>query len=150
MTMKIDWDSPEVFQLKECYDLAARFAKLDTVREVLREKSKKIDQSANSVPTPDNSTCPRSEMQPLSRAVYALTLEGFAANDNGRFVYEPIMASLPDSAEKEFVLALLSLRDGTDETHRLEAIKHIRAANSLAPNDPRYIALANILFEADR
>ena len=44
------WDSIEAFQLKECYDLATQFEKLDTAKDVLRERSKKIDIPKNYVP----------------------------------------------------------------------------------------------------
>lgn len=145
-----NWDSIEAFQLKECYDLAAQFEKLDTARSVLRERSKKIDIPENYIPVQANASYPESEMQVVSEAIYGLTLEGFAASENTGFKYAHKIDGLPDSAEKEYVLALLSLRNGTNETQRLEALRHISVALSYSPNDPRYIALADILKDADK
>lgn len=45
MVNKNNWNRNEVSQLKECYDLAIQFEKLDTVRDVLRKKIKKIGSS---------------------------------------------------------------------------------------------------------
>lgn len=110
-------DNLESFQLKECYDLAVQFEKHDTARDILREKSKKIDIQKNGIPI--QAVCTETEM----------TLS---------------------SAEKEYILALLALRNGTNETQRFKALKHIRTALSDSPNDPRYIALAAVLQDAER
>lgn len=144
------WDSIEAFQLKECYDLATQFEKLDTARDVLREKSKKIDLPKNYIPVQADATYQETEMQVVSEAIYALSLEGFAASENAGFKYSHKINSLPSSAEKEYVLALLALRNGTNETQRLDALRHISVALSYSPNDPRYIALAGVLQDVDK
>lgn len=145
-----DWDNIEAFQLKECYELATQFEKLDTARNVLREKSKKIDIPQNYVPVQADATYQETEMQIVSEAIYGLSLEGFAASENSGFKYAHKINNLPSSAEKEFVLALLALRSGTNETQRLEALRHISVALSYSPNDPRYIALASVLQDVDK
>ena len=144
------WDSIEAFQLKECYDLATQFEKLDTARDVLREKSKKIDISKNYIPVQEDTTYEETEMQIVSEAIYGLTLEGFAASENTGFKYAHKINNLPSSAEKEYVMALLALRNGTNETQRLDALRHISVALSYSPNDPRYIALATVLQDIDK
>lgn len=144
------WDSLEAFQLKECYDLAARFETLDTARAVLREKSKGIDIPQNYVPVQADVSYPETEMQIASEIIYALTLEDFAASDRTGFKYSHKMNDLADSGEKEFILALLSLRDGTNVTQRIDAMRHIRAALKHSPDDPRYITLAEILQDVDK
>ena len=144
------WDSLEAFQLKECYDLATQFVKIDTVMEVLRDKSKKIDIPKNYIPVQADVTYQESEMQIVSEALYELTLEGFAVSENTGFKCAHKISNLPSSAEKEYILALLSLRNGTNEMQRLEALKHISVALSYSPNDPRYIALASVLQDVDK
>ena len=89
-------------------------------------------------------------MQIVSEAIYGLTLEGFAASGNTAFKYAHKINNLPSSAEKEYVLALLALRNRTDEEQRLYALRHISVALSYSPNDPRYIALANVLQDIDK
>lgn len=142
-------DSIEAFQLKECYDLATQFEKLDIAKDVLREKSKKIEIPKNYIPVQADATYEETEMQIASEAIYGLTLEGFAASENTGFKYAHKINNLPSSAEKEYVLALLALRNGTNETQRLDALRHISVALSYSPNDPRFIALASVLQDID-
>ena len=143
-------DSIEAFQLKECYELSTQFERLDTAKEVLRERSKRLDVSMNYAPVQTDVSYQETEMQIMSEAIYGLTLEGFAASEKNGFRYAHKIDSLPSSAEKEFVLALLSLRNGTNETQRIDALRHISVALSYSPNDPRFITLANILQEAEK
>ena len=143
------WDSIEAFQLKECYDLAAQFEKLDTARDVLRKKSKKIEIPRNYIPVLAGTTYVETEMQVISEAIYGLTLEDFAASESTGFKYAHKINSLPSSAEKEYLLALLALRNGKSETQRLDALRHISVALSYSPYDPRYIALAKVLQDVD-
>lgn len=150
MTDVNKWDSIEAFQLKECYNLATQLEKLDIAKEVLREKSQKIDIPINYIPVQADATYQETEMQVVSEAIYGLTLEGFTASENTGFKYVPKINNLPSSAEKEYLLALLALRNGTNETQRLGALRHISAALSYSPNDPRYIALASVLKDVDK
>ncbi len=136
--------------MKECYDLATQFEKLDTARDVLREKSKKIDIPKNYIPVQADATYQETDMQIVSEAIHGLSLEGFAASENTGFKYAHKINNLPVSAEKEYVLALLALRNGTNETQRLDALRHISVALSYSPNDPRYIALASVLKDVDK
>lgn len=143
-------DNVQSFQLKECYDLAARFEKFDTARDILREKSKRIKNSKKYVSVQKGLLDGETEMQIISEAIYELTLEGLVGSKNTRFHCIYKIENLPNSAEKEYILALLDLRSGTDETHRLSALRHISAALSHSPNDPRYITLASILQDVDK
>lgn len=143
-------DSLEAFQLKECYELAARFAKLDTAKDVLRKKSEKLDIPMNYIPVQTDAVYPETKMQTVSKALYELSLEGFSSSEKTTFKNAYKISGLSDSAEKEFILALLSLRNGSNETQRLEALGHISAALSYSPNDPRFIALADILQKAGK
>lgn len=143
------WDSIEAFQLKECYDLATLFEKLDTARDVLREKSKKLNIPKNYIPVQADATYQETEMQIVSEVIYRLSLEGLAASESDGFKFAYKINNLPSSAEKEFVLALLALRNGTNETQRLDSLRHIRVALTYSPNDPRYIAFASVLQDVD-
>lgn len=148
MIEKIAMDGLEAFQLKECYELALQYEKLDLAKDVLRKKTKRIDVSMNYSPVQTDVSYQESEMQVLSEALYNLSLEGFNASDDSGFQYAYKIDNLPASAEKEFILALISLRRGTNETQRLDALRHISVALSYSPNDPRFIVLADILQQA--
>ena len=144
-----DLDSMKAFQLKECYELAAQYEKLDIARAILREKSKRIELPNNYIPVQTDEYYPETDMQILSEVIYGLSLEGFTASENSGSKYTYKINNLPNSAEKEYVLALLALRNGTNETQRLEALRHISMALSFSPDDPRYIALASVLKDTD-
>lgn len=148
MAKDISLDSLEAFQLKECYELASQFEKLDIAKNVLRDKAKKLDIPTNYAPVQTDAVYQETEMQIVSEALYELTLEGFAASEKTGFKYAYKINNLPASAEKEYLLTLLALRNGTNETQRLDAIRHLSVALSFSPNDPRFIALAKVLQEA--
>lgn len=143
------WNGVEACLLKECYDLASQFERLDTARYILREKSKRIETEKSYIPTLSDASYRESEMHVLSEIVYGLTLDGVTDSESSATQYMHKLSSLPNSAEKEYVLALLALRDGTSVTQRLDALRHISAALNSSPNDPRYIALARVLQDAD-
>ena len=148
MSKSNDWDSVEAFLLKECYNLASYFETNDSAKNILREKSKKIDIPVDYIPARVDASYNESEMQIASEALYELTLEGFAASEKSGFKSEYKINNLPNSAEKEFLLALISLRNGTNETQRIDALRHLSVALSFSPNDPRFIALTKVLQEA--
>lgn len=141
-------NSLESFQLKECYELATQFERLDQAKEVLREKSKKLDIPMNYAPVQTDAKYQKTEMQIASEVIYGLSLEGFSASESTGYKQAYKIENLPSSAEKEYILALLSLRNGVNETQRLDALRHISIALSFSPDDPRFIALANVLQDA--
>lgn len=141
-------DNIEAFQLKECYELSIKFEKLDIAQEVLRKRSKRLDISMNYTPVQVDAPYQETEMQVVSKAIYELALEGITVPEKTSFKYAYKIDGLSNSAEKEFVLALLSLRNGTNETQIIDALRHISAALNYSPNDPRFITLAQILQEA--
>lgn len=135
--------------LRECYDLASQYEQLDAAKNILRDKSKRLD---NNDSYSDQCFMPiyESYMQIISGALYELSLEGHTATDNRETRFIQRTYDLSETAEKEFVLALLALRNGRSETQRLEALNHIRKAQEYSPNDPRYLALATILINASQ
>ena len=143
-----NWDSMEMFLLKECYDLAGRHAPQEGARDVLRGKSAQIDLPGNYVPAQNDVDYPQTEMQVISEAMFKLTLEGYAASGGDEFSLSYKVNALPSSAEKEYFLALMALRNGMNESRRTEALRHLSLALAKAPNDPRYIALQYILIDA--
>ena len=135
---------------KECYDLAAQYEQLDAAKNVLREKSKRL---GNAEQVNDQGLLPAGETatQIVSEALYELSLEGYAGSDNNRPVrYLSRINELPDSGDKEYLLALLSLRNRMNETTRIEAMGHVARALSYSPNDPRYKVLSEILMRPVR
>ncbi len=86
----------------------------------------------------------------LMRAVVSLSLtaEGYeSAVDPGKV--NGALAALPDSAEKEYLLALAALRGDRGNAARVAAVRHISRALAFAPGDPRCQALAEVLAEEE-
>lgn len=138
-------------QLKECYELAVRFEKNDKAKDVIREKIKRLeDQKDNIIQEYADTIHSEHEMEILSDIICVLASEDSTYSDNLEMMFSHKINSVPDSAEKEFVLALLSLRSGTNETQRLEAVRHLSAALNYSPDDPRFIALVTVLQEAQK
>lgn len=150
MVSENTWDSAEAEILKECYDLAVQYEQNVASQEILREKSKRIDFPPNYVPAQVDVSHNVTEMEVVSEALYELTHEGYSVAENTGFRRSYNINNLPNSAEKEYMLALLALSNGTQETQRLSALSHISVALSYSPNDPRFLALASVLQDVDK
>ncbi len=138
-------DSMEACLLKECYELAALAARSEDTGMLLKAKAEGVDIADNYIPQVQGDTCPSTEMQVSSTILESLS------NDIGRGGSPAkdleMTQGLPPSGEKEFLLALIALRSGTDATHKLDAISHITEAQRYTPDDPRYIALSMLIAE---
>jgi hypothetical protein len=145
-----NFDNLQLFQLKECYDLATLHEKDEIAKKVLMEKAKSIEIPTDYFSDKENFEYKETEMQTISDALYALSLEGNFAPTNSIFKYKNNIDNISDSGEKEYILTLLSLRKGMSETNRIEALRHISTALTFSPNDSRYITLAKVLEEAGR
>lgn len=152
MVSENTWDSAEAEILKECYDQATQYEKNIASQEILREKSKKIDFPPNFVPVQVDVSHNATEMEVVSEVLYELTHEGYSIADHSgpRQSYIYNINNLPNSAEKEYILALLALSNGTWETQRLSALSHLSVALSYSPNDPRFLTLASVLQDVDK
>lgn len=139
------WDNMESFLLKECYTLAAQYEANSSARDILRSKGRKISIPDGYVPDSNNIELPYSTQKIVSDVLYALTMENAAAPATGSFGLQAAVSAMPNCGEKEYLLAILSLRSGRSESNRLEALRHISLALSQSINDPRYTALADIL-----
>lgn len=131
--------------LKECYELSERFETMDVAKNILREKSKKINLLKEPTSQSMVSNLDKSYMQKVTDVIYELTMESFVGNETKDFKLNYVVNSLPMCAEKNYLLALLALRKGTSETQRLSALQYVSSALAESPNDPRYRALAQIL-----
>jgi len=148
MAERNNWDSPQAFLLSECYELALRYESSDTARDVLRIKSKKTGYPSGYVPSWGEPVFPESPGHIISSCVSELTAEVPGTTRRLSSSAALKVSKLPPGAEKEYTLALIALSAGTSQTQRAEALRHLSAALSYAPNDPRCIALANVLQEA--
>lgn len=140
--MRMDYKTASI--LNECYNLASRFEKFDAAKAILEEKNKRI--KFPDIPMISKERDHReSEMETISGILQGYMQEAYAKpNNSGANSYLKVQ-ELPETAEKEFLLALLSLKRGSEEAQRYKAMQHISAALDRAPDDPRYLALASVL-----
>ncbi len=144
------WDNIESFLLKECYTLAAQYEANSAARDILRSRGRKISIPDGYIPDGSNITLPTSTQQAVSNIIYALTMEGTAGTTSDSFRAQHEIFTMPNCGDKEYLLAIMALRNGRRETQRLEALRHVSLALSYSPNDPRYITLAEILQQIDK
>ena len=116
--------------------------------KVLREKSKNIKLLDGITPQDASLNSSKSYMQSVSEVMHQLSIEGLGSATGNDFPLSHVVSSIPDCAEKNYILALLELRKGTNETQRLSALQYLSSALSEEPNDPRFRTLAQILRDA--
>lgn len=141
-------DDMKNFLLKECYDISERFESMEIPKMILREKSKNIEMIKGITPQDSSYISNKSYMQSVSEVTYELSMEGLDTVATKDFSLSYVVSSIPECAEKNYILALLELRKGTNETHRLSALQYLSSALAEEPNDPRFRALAQILRDA--
>ncbi|MFU0662948.1 hypothetical protein [Gardnerella vaginalis] len=143
----VNINSNDAFKLKECYEFAARFEKLDAARKLLREKSKNIDISNYSTDSQNDVSLKETDMQVISQAIRSLSLEDLDARIYGDSEYREKIDNLPDSPEKDYVRVLMTLKHDANRIQDNYALNIISSVIEDDPTDPRYIALANVLQE---
>jgi len=136
------------YLLKECYEISERFEPMENAKMILREKRGGITLTNGVVPQDMSIGSTQSFMQTVSEVTYELAMEGLDDRVNREFSQKHAVENMPDCAEKQYILALLELRNGTYETQRISALRYLKEALSKEPNDPRFIALAQVLSEA--
>ena len=144
------WDNMGSFLLKECYALAAQYEANGAARDILRSRGRKISLPDGYIPDGGDITPPTSVQQTVSNIVYALTMEGASGTTFDSFRAPDEVSSLPDCGDKEYLWAIMTLRNGRSEAQRITALNHVGFALSYSLDDPRYIALAEILQQIDK
>ena len=150
MNNENDWNERDRFLLNECYELAERYESDEQARIIIRKKQKGISAPLDYTSTSEMISDQPTDMQLITEALLELSSEPLDSSRNAPFKYASQIAALPPSGDKEYLLALLELRNGTTETNRILAFRHITEALRFSNRDPRYVALAGILEEAGR
>lgn len=128
----------ELSLLKECYTLAAEYEPVSAARDILHSRGRKIAVTEEQAPSSNNAGSMVSDQTVMSEA-----LRG--GSGYGRLELRRSSSRMSFCGDREFLLAILELNDGRGEYARIHALEHISAALTYSPNDPRYIALAEIL-----
>lgn len=139
------WDSSGAFLLKECYMFAAQYESNNAARDILYARGRKIVVPDRSVLDENHITIPYSTQRAVSNVFHALTKEGTPGKISAEFGLQDEISSMPNCGDKEYLLAILALRNGRGKAEQIEALRHIGAALSYSPNDPRYFTMAKVL-----
>lgn len=141
-----DYTDADKAKLKECYSLAERFEMNDTAKEVISARSGALRVSLDHLDDYAETSFDDTEMVIFSEIMEGLSMEPLDSRadtgQNGR-VYA--LDKMPEGGEQEYIRALLALRYGRGNQQRMNALNHLSVALSYDPNDPRYIALLDIL-----
>lgn len=150
MKEEFNWDSSAGFQVRECYELAQQYERVDRARSMIGARRKNVKLLDKYVTDQRNSRYFETDMRIASDIICSLTMEGGQVSEEKQRSDEYKVLTIKNIAEREFLLALLALRKGTSETQRVEALRHLTIANHNSPNDLRYITLINIISDAGK
>lgn len=143
-------DNIDPLLLKECYTLAAQHEANNAARSILHSRGRKVSVPVDYIPDESSTTPPATLQQAVSNIIYSLTTEETAGATSNSLATQVEVSLLPECGDKEYLLAIMALRNGRSETQRVDALRHISLALSYSPNDPRYIILADILQQVNR
>lgn len=118
--MNSKWNNMAGYLLKECYTLAAQSTQEDAARELLQARAQQIDLPADSPAQQPGTAAPGPEQAAHSEA------------------------------ENAYVQALSALRAGTGEQQRTRALDCLTRSLQAEPEDPRVLALSQILIQVSR
>ena len=132
--------------LKECYTLAEQSCTDEISREVISARSSELRVSRGHADAYSDTAYVDTEMTVISRIMENLSVQPLDGN-TGSLAGSPgyALSELPESAEREYLYALLSLAYERGNQQRLDALRHIATAISYDSGDPRFIALFDIL-----
>lgn len=128
--------------LEECYSLSINYIDDDTAKMLIRDrlnnsrKLKQCNQYQNK---------PNSIQETFTSALLALSEESISNLTLDVFSKQSNVNDMEECAEKNYLLALLTLRSGMDDEGRIEATKYLEKAHNQSPNDPRIRTLELIL-----
>ena len=88
---------------------------------------------------------PFSEEEMFGDILLALSEETIGGVISSVFSKQAEVNAMPESAEKNYILALLALRSGMNDEGRIAAIDYLIKAHEDSPNDPRIRTLMLIL-----
>lgn len=128
--------------LEECYSISERNVRSEIAKDLIHSrlvKSKKVTQN-NPI-----AGKPFSNEEAFADALLALSNETINETSSSVFSKQAEVNAMVESAEKNYLLALLALRSGMNDEGRIAAIEYLLKAHNDSPNDPRIRTLMLIL-----
>ena len=128
--------------LKECYSISERMVSNEIAKDLIHSRNKNSEKNKC-----DNQldVKPFSKEEIFGDVLLALSDETIGGSISSVFSKQAEVNTMPESAEKNYILALLALRSGMNDEGRIAAINYLIKAHEESPNDPRIRTLMLIL-----
>lgn len=128
--------------LKECYSISERMVSNENAKDLIHSRTVNSEKYKC-----DNQfdVKPFSEEEMFGDILLALSEETIGGVISSVFSKQAEVNAMPESAEKNYILALLALRSGMNDEGRIAAIDYLIKAHEDSPNDPRIRTLMLIL-----
>ncbi|MCL2672278.1 MAG: hypothetical protein FWF10_09640 [Clostridiales bacterium] len=134
-------------RLRECYELAANTADSAEARNLAHQRLHNLRRFGEGFPDTGLTDTGKSTQTSLSVIRETLSLEDERGSLNTPFPRQAEINALPESAEKLYLLALLSLRGDNGAQGCANALQYLEGALSLEPANIIYRTLAAALHE---
>ena len=128
--------------LKECYLLSEKNVKSEVAKDLIHSRLVSSEKIKSKNPIDEK---PFSNEEIFNNVLLALSDEAIDSTSNDVFPKLAEVNAMMESAEKNYILALLALRSGMNDKGRIAAIDYLIKAHDDSPNDPRIRTLMLIL-----
>lgn len=135
-------------RLKECYELMDSSAQSIEVRTLSRKRLSNLHEIGAGLPEEDTFSSIDSVQSSLSLIRTALASEDVKTSTSASFSQQTKINSLPESSEKNYLLALLALRGDTGNQGCLNALRFLERAIGEEPSNIIYRTLAEAIHRA--
>ena len=135
-------------RLKECYELIIDSADSNEVRALAKQRFDNLTAIGDGFFDIDLTDTGNTVQSSISLIREALSIEEDNAPLNSGFSRQSEINALPESSEKQYVFALLSLRSNTGNFGCLNALRYLENAISQEPANIVYRTLAETIHDA--
>ena len=135
-------------RLKECYELTVASTSSNEVRTLVNQRLDNLTAIGESFPDTGLTDTGNTVQSSVSLIREAFSIEDDSAPLNSGFPRQLEINALPESPEKQYFLALLSLRSNTGNQGCLNALRYLENAINQEPANIIYRTLAEAIHGA--
>ena len=128
--------------LEECYSISEQNVSSEIAKDLIHSRLVKSKTTTQNNPIAEK---PFSNEEVFGDALLALSNETINEVSGNVFSKQADVNAMQESAEKNYLLALLALRSGMNDEGKVSAIEYLLKAHNDSPNDPRIRTLMLIL-----
>ena len=135
-------------RLKECYESILLSADSDEVRSLTKQRLDNLNKIGRGLQDTGTTDTGNTVQSSLSAIREALSVEDVSVPINSGFPRQSEINALPESPEKQYLLALLSLRGNTGNQGCVNALRYLESAINQDPANIVYRTLAEAIHDA--